>query len=478
MAGNSCCSFTGLQKLVSPSNSRSRQVLTKSVAKAEAANTQVIKSDGNHPKQGFDTNSNSQDSSGSKYGCEQALLIEGRDSKFAHIDINEAKEDSDRNSITSRENTNASGSHVHEILSSSSECLDSGDDTQGTSDREPLATPPTASSQTTEHPEIVCIAQRVDSYHSLVEQLRQKVSEIEEECLRVDKVQAFGELSGELGKTLKVARNYAEDLLESMLGLDKLSDLTQEDRALRKMTIARIEPMLDTLDDTKSAVSKLQRKLEREDVTNNTSGNDGSIVMESLPRKAVPVETSEHTSDPCNTKDPMQSQQFQATSHFQHSVATPGADFWKSVPVSLRHQILEESDKYVMVARVKNLSIEDFTVELSNDMRFLQVKGLLLPTEEELAQLKETVQAHLHQLVRQSPQFCLHAKEIIGRLCAEAGNGCFGTFVESLQLPPDVDVCRIKSSYSGDLVRIVFPKMRVRPQSLLRPVPRYMGHLF
>jgi HSP20 family molecular chaperone IbpA len=259
-----------------------------------------------------------------------------------------------------------------------------------------------------------------------------------------------------------------------MLALDKLSDLSTEHRALRKMTIAKIEPMLDSVDDAKSRICKLQRKLESEHVTQNSS------VKESLARNAPAVESSEQTSAPCNAKNPIQAQQFTGPSQSQQSIPTPDADFWRGVPLDFRHQTIEEGDKYLVVARMKNLSPDDITVELSNDMRVLNVSGLCLPTKGEATQLRKTVEAQFLQLMRTSPQARLHAKEIIGHLYAEAGHGCFGSFAERFQVPRDVDVRRIQTSCSGDLIHIVLPKMsrQMRSQPSLRTTPRYMGHLY
>merc|ERR1712227_505993 len=56
--------------------------------------------------------------------------------------------------------------------------------------------------------------------------------------------------------------NSGEDLLEEMLALDKLSGLFPEDRATRKAAIAKLESLLDQVDQTKADLARLQKEVD------------------------------------------------------------------------------------------------------------------------------------------------------------------------------------------------------------------------
>merc|ERR1712224_929413 len=136
------------------------------------------------------------------------------------------------------------------------------------------------------------------------------------------------------------------DLLEDMLALDKLSGLASYDRSSRKVTIAKIEAMLDVLDEVKRKLSSLHKKAEKH-------------VAEKIEKKAAAAHESgvEHFGQP------------RSVASSQPQIGTSNGRFGKKVHLRLAFQVQEEAHDYVVVARVKHLNIDDLQLELARDMR-------------------------------------------------------------------------------------------------------------
>jgi len=269
--------------------------------------------------------------------------------------------------------------------------------------------------------EVERVSQRVEGRRSLVEQLQQSVVQLDEVYSVADDICQSRELIGSLEERRKSARNYSEDLLEDMLALDKLSGLASSDRSLRKVTIAKIEAMLDVLDEVKTKISSLHKQAEK--------------------HVAEKIEEHEATAYKSEVK---RFEQPQSAATSQPGMGTSSDRFRKQVPLRLEFQVHEEVDRYVVVAPVKNLNMDDLQLKLARDARTLLIKGSCPP-----------VRPCARQPMCTSPHACDDERDLAGCSNAEVG-----AFSERLQIPDDVETRGIKATYQGDLFRILLPKLQ------------------
>jgi len=107
--------------------------------------------------------------------------------------------------------------------------------------------------------QVQAVLQRLDKYREPVRQLKNTASSVVESinqgwfCLE-DAIKLLQE-------SQNIARNRGEDLLEHMLALDKLTGLSLEDRASRKVAVAALDALLEEVDSVKSDLAGVKKGL-------------------------------------------------------------------------------------------------------------------------------------------------------------------------------------------------------------------------
>jgi HSP20 family molecular chaperone IbpA len=317
-------------------------------------------------------------------------------------------------------------------------------------------TPLRTASQAVKQLEVEQVQLRVSDRIAAVDGLREKVSQLEENSSSANTLKLSQEALADIDAMRKLARNYNEDLLEDMLALDKLSGLTPDDRASRKAVISQIEAMMDILDGAKSKLSLLYRKVEEtlktlmalpapfDADTEQPDGKEPEIRMQYTPAPRV--------RNPCQ-----QQPQQHVRQEPKLSTTVPTKDFWKRVSVRMPFRISDAGNKYMAEAPAPGVNTKGLSVEISNQGRHLLVRGIRLPTSQEALDLQESVQDVLrHKHLEHCAQ---NPEELIRHLYIQAGQGSFGAFAETLQIPEDADIQGIRSSHQEDKLRVVIPKV-------------------
>jgi HSP20 family molecular chaperone IbpA len=259
----------------------------------------------------------------------------------------------------------------------------------------------------------------------------------------------------------KKGRNFGEDLLEDMLALDKLSGLKDEDRQARKSAIRGIESLLEAVDNSKSRLVAIQRKLESKlkeqeqeeqalaaEIGRKQREADAMAAEEELQSKAAEI---------AKVKDSAR-----AVVKRVGESPPPSKEFWSKLRLPLRFHSREQADGYNIVATIPGLSTEDISVELSDDSQFLTVEGIRFPGAKDSKHMRQKIGRRLQQEAQANPRSLVDSVDT-NELYAELGQGDFGKFSETFRVPVDAIVDGMNASYSDGVLRIHLPRKPVYP---------------
>jgi len=155
-------------------------------------------------------------------------------------------------------------------------------------------------------------------------------------------------------------RNSGEDLLEDMLALDKLSGLFPEDRATRKAAIAKLDSLLEQVDQTKADLARLQKEVEARVASFDAAETE-------VRKQSWPSPRSEK----------------RLPSPRASSTWMPDQHFWTSLELPVRFVSRELSDAYEIVAKIPGIHANDVDMALREDGSLLHISGHRLPTTAE-----------------------------------------------------------------------------------------------
>eukprot|EP00441_Pelagodinium_beii_P017325 CAMPEP_0197662710 /NCGR_PEP_ID=MMETSP1338-20131121/54467_1 /TAXON_ID=43686 ORGANISM="Pelagodinium beii, Strain RCC1491" /NCGR_SAMPLE_ID=MMETSP1338 /ASSEMBLY_ACC=CAM_ASM_000754 /LENGTH=594 /DNA_ID=CAMNT_0043240669 /DNA_START=109 /DNA_END=1893 /DNA_ORIENTATION=+ len=259
----------------------------------------------------------------------------------------------------------------------------------------------------------------------------------------------------------KKARNFGEDLLEDMLALDNLSGLAEDDRTTRKTVIAGIDGLLADVDTAKSRLANMHKQLEDKLKTLEEKKQSKADAEEPLPR-----------ADDGPTPRQLQQSALQPP--------PPAKDVWQKLRLPLRFYSTEAADHYLISATVPGLDLDDLKLELGSSNTLL-VEGLKLPSQPAASSMRKKIGQKIKQLAQRSPKQSAKLADAIAQVAADAyvelGQGEFGRFAETFQLPEDVNTDAIDASYKDGVLRIVLPKVpRSRPPAYpVHNAGRFLG---
>jgi len=276
----------------------------------------------------------------------------------------------------------------------------------------------------------------------------------------------------------KKARNFGEDLLEDMMALDDLSGLSEEDRSTRKAALAGLEGLLQDVDTAKSRLAMLHRQLEgklkkaeekKQAEERVRKAEEEKRAQEAAAEKAA----AEAAAPPEAPEEALASARRRAKEGKEAAASAleppaPGKEVWQQVRLPLRFHSREEPSNYVISATVPGLDLDDLKLELVDSSTTLRVEGLRLPSSKEAATMRKRIAAKIRQVAQRSPEkFAMMVKalpQVAADAYLELGQGEYGRFAETFQLPSDVDVENIEASYTDGVLRIVLPKVQ-RPSA-------------
>jgi len=305
--------------------------------------------------------------------------------------------------------------------------------------------------------EVQRVANHLDEHRQPIRELRQAATSLKEQSLEQQDLHAT--LQAVLSAQ-KRARNFGEDLLDDMLALDRVPNLTPEDRSQRKKAILGIEGLLDDVDGAKSVLASLQKDIEKKIEEANAKAK--AAVREQDPPPVV---------DGNRQRDLAQEALRVAA-----AVPPPEVDVWEQVRLPIRFHTQEQANQYVILATVSGLSIDHLKLKLGEDDRSLRVEGLKLPGLEENMQMQRRITSRLQQLARTHPERFedfRDVKKIAQDAYVKLGQGEFGLFSEVFRVPSDVDVEGIDASYKDGVLKIVLPKVVRNSHETFGTMPQF-----
>nr|WHU05698.1 small heat shock protein sHsp30.4 [Dinophyceae sp.] len=231
-----------------------------------------------------------------------------------------------------------------------------------------------------------------------------------------------------------------------MLALDALSNLDAADRDARKKSIAGVERLLEDVDNSKARLATLYQSLKQK--------------LE----QAKSAEGEQRTSSPSK-------QSFPNAQQPKVSIPFPHNEDWKQLRLPLHLHVSEQADRYMILATVPGLDVQELKLELIEGESKLKVRGLKVPTREEVQQMQKKVEVRLQALAEQSPRHLNRLGEI-GDVAKHAywelGQDSYGVFVELFSIPADANSSGIDASYQDGVLRIEVPKASRAP-----PIPAF-----
>lgn len=291
----------------------------------------------------------------------------------------------------------------------------------------------------------------LDEHRDPIRELRQTTSSLEQK-LSDSRSETCGlqDTLDAVHNAQKRARNFGEDLVDDMLALDKLSNLTPEDRSQRKAAITGIETLLDDVDSAKNLLASLQRNIESKIAEKATA----SLQQQEPVSPGVARRREDLVQDALR---------------MAAAVPPPNAEDWRQVRLSQRFYTQEEVHQFVIMATAPCLDVGHLKITLGED-KSLRVEGLQLPNGDQLVRMQQRVGERLKVLARTFPERFGEAKDVkkTAMECYfDVGQGEFGLFTEVFRIPPDVNGEGITASYVDCVLRVILPKhvldARARP---------------
>jgi len=260
--------------------------------------------------------------------------------------------------------------------------------------------------------------------------------------------------------------NLGEDLMENLLTLDSLSNLTNEDRMMRKKTVNEIEGLLSTVDTAKAELSIFCGKLEAELPEKESDRDSGLPVPSGWAGNGIGAEETSQVAEPVQQtpeKAKKPRRMTEKNEFARMTVEVPSRQLWEQVDLAVQFAPREERHRYVIEAHVPEIDRKELKLRLSSDESTLMIEGVRLPTPAQISKMQGVVAEHLEQLALRAPERFAHLGGVSGMskpAFLKVSHGYFGKFAETFSIPDDVAVEDISASYDDGKVEVVLPKKR------------------
>lgn len=354
-------------------------------------------------------------------------------------------------------------------------------------------------SQITKQQQVHRVLDQLAGRNQLIDNLQNTCSMLREEGF-LDQHDPHGALV-KLSEAQKQARNLGEDLMEDMLLLDSLSNLTSEDRTARKRAISEIEALLSSLDiakvellnfrkvveakvsermpDEKQGIAKVSEKMPdekqsmdgvSEGASPNSLSHSGVVEEQKIPERLV-KKAHVMTQEP-----PKTDRSYMTKKNLFTLPPLPGRKLWEQMELPVEFRAYEQRLRYVLEADVPDLDMKDLQLQWSSDNSRLIIEGVRLPSPAQMSKMQRRVSSELEQFSQQSPQrFAVlgGAPALSNEVFMQVGQGYFGRFSKSFSVPDDVVVANIEASYDNGKLTVVLPKKK---SALAQTMPSSYRH--
>lgn len=255
-----------------------------------------------------------------------------------------------------------------------------------------------------------------------------------------------------LSKLQKQCLFYSENLMKDLLSLDAIStgtlpgseEASEEVRPLRKQQVKEIQGLLQDVDQVNSKLKAMLKKVQEEKQRKEEQ------------RKKFEIDE--------RAKQPQQPQQQPTTTTTATASATAaaekdqarseGVDMWRSLKLKPKFEMARTQDSIILQAHIPGMREEDIEIERDDDGQAFTVKGLRVPTPAEEAAMRR----QLKSVLARDPWGLYYPqgeqeRDLLLRMAA----GRYGSFSETFEVSPEMDLLGIAASYAGGVLRIAVP---------------------
>jgi len=320
---------------------------------------------------------------------------------------------------------------------------------------------------------------KVDDSMVTIQGAERSVFELQNQVGSLRKQESNIDGEREVENLLKRARNLGEDLLQETLRLDSLTGLLPEDRAERKRVLNLAEKMLETVDDAKRTLVEKRHALTTKDEAPEATTLDTSLInlapahavclgdtVQKMPVIASDAPAAEQSASVSMSNDEFPSEgdalkmptTLEGAQGWHKAVPPPKLDLWERLRLPLELRTQEHDSCYVLLADVPSLVSDSLKLRIKDSG--LRIAGLCLPSVKQSAVLQEHVQSHLQNFAPHMIHQSGGMEQAANALYAQGGRGSFGSFVETVRLPCDVEQSGISASCKDGKMQVVIPKLR------------------
>lgn len=247
-----------------------------------------------------------------------------------------------------------------------------------------------------------------------------------------------------LSKLQKQCLFYSENLMKDLLSLDAIStgtlpgseEASEEVRPLRKQQVKEIQGLLQDVDQVNSKLKAMLKKVQEEKQRKEEQRKKLEIDERAKQPQQQPTTTAT------------------ATAAEKDQAKSEGVDMWRSLKLKPKFEMARTQDSIILQAHIPGMREEDIEIERDDDGQAFTVKGLRVPTPAEEAAMRR----QLKSVLARDPWGLYYPqgeqeRDLLLRMAA----GRYGSFSETLEVSPEMDLLGIAASYAGGVLRIAVP---------------------
>jgi len=267
-----------------------------------------------------------------------------------------------------------------------------------------------------------------------------------------------------LSKLQKQCLFYSENLMKDLLSLDAISvgtlldseEASSEVRPLRKKQVKEIQDLLQDVDEVNSKLKAMLKQIQEEKQRREEQRKKAEI-----DEQAKQQEGGREEKQTGSATEAQQEEKGLARPDGSEAVRTgnqprsPTSDeLWSKMKLKPKFEMTQTNDAIILQAHIPGMKEQDIEIETNPASQTFTVKGLRMPTPAEETAMRRQLRSQLSR----DPWGLYYPrgeneKDLLMRMAA----GRYGSFSETFEVSPKMDLNSIRASYSGGVLRVVVP---------------------
>jgi HSP20 family molecular chaperone IbpA len=245
--------------------------------------------------------------------------------------------------------------------------------------------------------------------------------------------------------------------MKDLLSLDAIStgtlpgseEASEEVRPLRKQQVKEIQGLLQDVDQVNSKLKAMLKKIQEE-----KQRKEEQRKKQEMDERAKQPQPSAQEETPAGAAVPESDRSKQASS-------PKASDMWRSMKLKPKFEMAQTRDSIILQAHIPGMNDDDIEIERDDDGQSFTIKGVRVPTPAEEAAMRR----QLKSMLARDPWGLYYPQDEKEKdLLMRMGAGRYGSFSETFEVSPEMDLFNISASYAGGVLRVVVPVQQQQPQ--------------